>query len=112
MMVIRCQRIEDFRAVAKHANVYCKVSALYGRVKQQPAPTDLAFYKPVMDLAFESFGEDRLVYGSDWPVTKTTAEYAEVLKLTRSYFEPKGAEVCEKLFYRNAEKFYRIPKAE
>lgn len=104
--------IEDFKAVAKHPNVYCKVSALFGRVAEQPAPTDLAFYKPVMDLAFDSFGEDRLVYGSDWPVTKTTAEYAAVLKLTRAYFTPKGEELCEKLFHRNAEKFYRIPPIE
>lgn len=101
--------IADFRAVAKHPNVFCKVSALFGRVAEQPAPKELAFYKPVMDLAFECYGEDRLVYGSDWPVTKTTGEYADVLKLTREFFEPKGAAVCEKLFHLNAEKFYAIP---
>ena len=104
--------IADFRAVAKHPNVLCKVSALFGRVAEQPAPKDLAFYKPVMDLAFECYGEDRLVYGSDWPVTKTTGEYADVLKLTREFFEPKGAAVCEKLFHLNAEKFYAIPPVE
>ena len=106
------QWVEDFRAVAKHENVYCKVSALFGRVEKQPAPENLAFYQEVLGLAFECYGEDRLVYGSDWPVTKTTADYASVLKLTRSYFEPKGAEVCEKLFHRNAEKFYAIPPAQ
>lgn len=104
--------IADFRAVAKNPNVYCKVSALYGRVSPQPAPQDNAFYTPILDLAFECFGEDRLVYGSDWPVTKTTGDYASVLRLTRSYFEPKGAEVCEKLFHRNAERFYAIPARE
>ena len=31
----------DFRAAAKHPNVYCKVSALYGRVEKQPAPKDI-----------------------------------------------------------------------
>ena len=105
------QWVKDFRAVAKHKNVYCRVSALFGRVAKQPAPKNLAFYQPVLDLAFDCYGEDRLVYGSDWPVTKTTAEYAAVLKLTRSYFEPKGTEACEKLFHRNAEKFYAIPPA-
>jgi L-fuconolactonase len=104
--------VEDFKAVAKHGNVFCKVSALYGRLAEQPAPKDLAFYKPVLDLAYESFGEDRLVYGSDWPVTKTTGDYASVLELTRSYFKTKGEAACEKLFHRNAEKFYRIPPVE
>ena len=104
--------LESFRAVAKQPNVHCKVSALYGRVAEQPAPKELSFYKPILDLAFECFGEDRLIYGSDWPVTKRTGDYASVLALTRSYFQPKGAEVCEKLFHRNAEKFYAIPPAE
>jgi len=104
--------VEDFRAVAKNPNVFCKVSALFGRVADQPAPKDIAFYTPILDLAFECFGEDRLVYGSDWPVTKTTGDYASVLKLTRDYFDPKGSAVCEKLFHRNAVKFYAIPAAE
>ncbi|MES2982288.1 MAG: amidohydrolase family protein [Verrucomicrobiota bacterium] len=101
--------VADFRAISKAPNVYCKVSALYGRVKQQPAPKELSFYKPVLDLAFECFGEDRLVYGSDWPVTETTGDYASVLKLTRAYFDAKGAGVSKKLFSENAARFYAIP---
>lgn len=100
--------VADFRAISKAPNVYCKVSALYGRVKPQPAPKELSFYKPVLDLAFECFGEDRLVYGSDWPVTETTGDYASVLKLTRSYFDEKGAGVTKKLFSENAIRFYGI----
>ena len=83
--------VEEFRAVAKQPNVTCKVSALYGRVEKQPAPKDIAFYRPILDLAFECFGEDRLIFGSDWPVTETTGDYASVLTLTRAYFDAKGA---------------------
>lgn len=101
--------VKEFRAVAKNPNVYCKVSALYGRVEKQPAPKELSFYQPILDLAYECFGEDRLVYGSDWPVTEATGDYASVLKLTRSYFDKKGADVSAKLFHRNAVKFYAIP---
>jgi L-fuconolactonase len=104
--------VEDFRTLAKHTNVHCKVSALYGRVEQQPAPKDIAFYRPILDLAFECFGEDRLVFGSDWPVTRKTGDYASVLALTRAYFDAKGPAVCDKLFHRNAVGFYAIPKAD
>ena len=45
--------------------------ALYGRVKPQPAPKKVSFYRPILELAYDAFGEDRLVYGSDWPVTET-----------------------------------------
>ena len=104
--------VEDFRTVAKNPNVHCKVSALYGRVEKQPAPKDLDFYKPVLDLAFEAFGADRLIFGSDWPVSEATGDYASVLALTRAYFDGKGPEVGEKLFHRNAVKFYAIPAAK
>lgn len=98
--------VKKFRAVAKHPNVHCKVSALFGRVKPQPAPQNLDFYKAILDLAFECFGEDRLIFGSDWPVTRMTGDYAAVLKLTRAYFDEKGADVSRKLFSENALKFY------
>lgn len=104
--------VADFRKLAENPNVACKVSALYGRVLVQPAPKDIAFYEPILDLAFDTFGEDRLIFGSDWPVTKNTGDYASVMKLTRAYFEPKGVQACEKLFRRNAEKFYAIPPVE
>jgi L-fuconolactonase len=100
--------VEQFRSVAKSENVYCKVSALYGRVKQQPAPQKLEFYKPILDLAWECFGEDRLIYGSDWPVTETTGDYASVLALTRAYFADKGKQVEDKIFSRNAVRFYNL----
>jgi arylsulfatase A-like enzyme/predicted TIM-barrel fold metal-dependent hydrolase len=99
--------VKSLRGVAKQPNVYCKVSALYGRVKKQPAPQNLEFYRPILDLALEAFGEDRLVFGSDWPVTETTADYASVVKLMRSYFESKP-KLAEKVFSGNALRFYGI----
>ena len=48
--------VKRLKAVAQHENVYCKVSALYGRVKSQPAPQDINYYKPVIDLVFDCFG--------------------------------------------------------
>lgn len=100
--------VKDFRAVAKHANVSCKVSALFGRVKEQPAPQDPKFYEAILNLSFECFGEDRLIFGSDWPVTRMTGDYASVLKLTRAYFDQKGEGIQRKLFSTNARKFYGV----
>ena len=100
--------VENMRSAAKHENVFCKVSALYGRVKTQPAPRDIEFYKPVLNLAFDCFGPDRLVYGSDWPVTETSGDYASVLALTKAYFNDKGRDVSAKLFHANAVRFYGI----
>ena len=98
-----------FRAVAREPNVHCKVSALFGRWEKQPATQDLAAYQEVLDLAFECFGEDRLIFGSDWPVSEQTADYASVLRLTRSYFDRKDPTVSAKLFHQNAAASYRPP---
>ncbi len=104
--------VGSFRTVAKQPNVFCKVSALYGRFKEQPAPKELAPYTEVLDFAWECFGEDRLIFGSDWPVTERTGDYASVLRLTRAYFDAKGRGVSEKLFSKNAAAFYRVAVPE
>ncbi len=101
--------VKKMQAVAKFPNVYCKISALFGRVKQQPAPRDIAYYKPLLDIVVQSFGEDRIVFGSDWPVSESSGDYASVLTLTKAYFDGKSAMVLNKLFHANAVKFYDIP---
>lgn len=103
---------EGFRVVAKRPNVYCKLSALYGRFRTQPAPKDLASYKPVIDLALKCFGEDRVVYGSDWPVTTLTGDYRSVITLTKSYFTGKDAQLARKVLHDNAVRFYGIADNE
>lgn len=104
--------VARLKAVAKHPNVYVKVSALYGRVKQQPAPKTLDFYKPILDLAVETFGEDRILFGSDWPVSESTADYTAVVELVKEYFAEKGEVVSNKVFRENAVKFYGIPNPQ
>ena len=54
------------------------------------------------------FGEDRLVFGSDWPVTRTTGDYASVLELMTSYLDTRPAGTAEKLFHKNARLFYGL----
>ena len=102
--------VKAFRAVAKQPNAFCKVSALYGRVKKQPAPKGLAFYRPILDLAVEAFGEDRLLFGSDWPVSEATADYAAAVALVKGYFADKGPAVSKKVLCLNAVTFYGIPE--
>ena len=100
--------VKEFKAMGEYENIHCKVSALFGRFKQQPASKELKDYKEILDLAYETFGQDRLVYSSDWPVTERTGDYTSVVKLTKSYFNSMGKTVSRKVFYENAIKFYKI----
>lgn len=93
-------------------NVWCKLSALVdGTGKSgRKAPTDAAFYKPTFDSLWEAFGEDRLVYGSNWPVSDLYARYATVFDLAAGFVKPKGAVAFAKVFGANAQSAYALPR--
>ncbi len=73
-----------------------------------PASKDVAYYAPIFEVIWEAFGEDRIIYGSNWPVTDRGGEYGEQLAIINEYFSAKGKDVTEKLFWKNAAKFYGI----
>lgn len=91
------------------ANVYCKLSALVdGTRKRDAVPTDLAFYTPVLDEVWKAFGADRLLYGSNWPVSDLYAKYATVFALASKFVEGKGKDAVAKVFGANATKAYGV----
>lgn len=55
-----------------------------------------------------AFGEDRLVYGSNWPVSTMYGEYGPNVDIARSYFATKGPVALEKVMGRNAVKAYNL----
>ena len=101
--------IEGLRPLQQHANVFCKVSALVELAEVRPAPADLAYYTPTLDALWNSFGEERLVYGSNWPVSQRFASYAAVQGLAWRYFEKKGVHVLERVFWKNSLAAYKWP---
>jgi L-fuconolactonase len=96
-------------SLAKNKNVYVKVSGLYQRCVQQPAPTESPeLYKPVLDMLWKFFGEKRLVYGSNWPCTKNSGDYESYVNVVSQYFAEKGQEATERYFWKNAVEAYRL----
>ena len=73
-----------------------------------PAPKEEAYYAPIFEVVYEAFGEDRVIYGSNWPVPDRGGEYHEQLAIIHDYFAPKGRAVLEKLFWKNAAAFYGV----
>jgi L-fuconolactonase len=97
---------------ARHKNVYCKVSGLVegtGR-NDGTAPKDTQFYQPVLDVVWNAFGEDRLIYGSNWPVSDRFASCATVQSIVTGYFREKGQGALDKFFWQNAQTFYKWVK--
>jgi len=98
---------EGMQKAAEHSNVYCKVSGLVESTQRSPAPDDVGYYTPTLDVLWEAFGEDRLVYGSNWPVSERFADYATVQRIVMEYFKTKCQEATEKYFWKNAKTAYK-----
>lgn len=101
--------IAAVKRLAGNKNVTCKISGLYQRSVPQPAPQSIDHYESVLDVLWESFGKERLIYGSNWPVTKRTGSYASYLKLVDRFISEKGQDAREHYYWKNAAVAYRLP---
>jgi L-fuconolactonase len=101
--------VAGIRQVAAHPKVCMKVSALAeGSGREFAAPADLEFYRPTLDVLWNEFGEDRLIFGSNWPVSARFAEYGKVFQIVQGYFGEKSRNAQQKYFRRNAERIYGV----
>src|SRR5258708_2384808 len=77
---------EDICELARHQNVYCKLSGLVIEADWKNwKPSDI---QPYLDIAFECFGPERLMIGSDWPVCTVAGSYGRRLTIVLAYLHP------------------------
>ena len=94
------------KEIAQHPNVYCKLSGLFTEAAWKE--WSVAEFYPYLDVVFESFGVDRLMFGSDWPVILVSGMYVQWKSLLEKYMENYEEEVREKVFGINAIQFYNL----
>jgi len=97
------------RTLGARPNVYVKVSAVLRQVGDT-VPDDVEVYRAKLDEMWGTFGEDRVLYGSDWPNSESLGPYPKVLAVVRAYVGEKSRAVQEKYFWRNSVKAYRWKK--
>ncbi|HET7100454.1 MAG TPA: amidohydrolase family protein [Terriglobia bacterium] len=101
----------NLQELGKRPQVYVKVSEVLRRVDDR-LRLDLDFYKPALDRLWDIFGEDRLIYGSDWPNSDHIETYPQELALVREYVLGKGRVAAEKVFWKNSVAAYRWIKRD
>jgi L-fuconolactonase len=97
---------EPIRELGKAPNVWCKVSGMI--TEADHANWKAVDFKPFLDVVFAAFGEDRLMYGSDWPVCLLAGSYEQVFGLVDDYTRQLTAAAYDSLFGGSATRFYRI----
>lgn len=97
---------KDIVALAKYENVCCKVSGMVTEADWQHwKPED---FEPYLDVVFEAFGPERLMYGSDWPVCLLAAAYQGVVGIMEQYISKLSADEQSMFWGGNATKFYNL----
>lgn len=106
------QSYEDVvKAMADRPNIVVKLSEVY-----HPRLTDNVIvkdYEPLrarLDYLFGMFGEDRVIFGSDYPNSYGVATVPEEVGLVRKFFADKPRAVQEKYFWRNSARTYKWKK--
>ncbi|GAB3694043.1 amidohydrolase family protein [Spirosoma flavus] len=101
----------DLREMGKRPQIYVKISEVLRRVDGK-IPQNLSFYRERLDMLYATFGEDRLLYGSDWPNSDQWLPFDRGLNLVKEYFSAKGRTVAEKYFWRNSLAAYHWQKRD
>lgn len=103
--------LPDLRELAKRHRVYVKVSEVLRRENGR-VPADPDFYRDTLEQIWSAFGEDRLLYGSDWPNSDLWAPFEVELSVVRQFFRGKGRAAEEKYFWKNSVAAYKWVRRE
>jgi L-fuconolactonase len=107
---IKSARLHPWASAIKHLasfpNVHAKLSGLVTEADWQNwKPHHLT---PYLDVAFDCFGPDRLMFGSDWPVCTVASAYSGVLQVVLDYLNKCPADVHDSVLGGNAKKFWKL----
>lgn len=98
--------LDNFRAAAQFPNIFCKLSGMITEADWQNwKPADL---KPYIETALESFGPNRCMFGSDWPVCELAGSYQQVHSALVEVLGPIGQAESEAIFGGTAAHFYNL----
>ena len=97
---------KDIKKIASWPKVYCKISGLITEVNWGKWKTK--DYDKVLNIVFDAFGEDRIMFGSDWPVCLLSGKYEDTIKVVNENFMRLTSSQLEKLYNVNTSKFYNL----
>jgi L-fuconolactonase len=97
---------EQIRELASLENVVCKVSGVVTEADHDNWTVDDV--APYVIHVLDAFGEDRVVFGSDWPVVLLASSYRRWVETLDQLTNDRSADARRKLWSDNARRFYRL----
>jgi L-fuconolactonase len=96
---------EEIERLSKRQNVFCKISGL-----NTASSPDWTFkdWQPYVDHIARCFGSNRLMLGSDWPVSLLNGDFARVWQAQRDVISNFSTEQQDDIYFRSATRFYSL----
>jgi len=92
--------------IAKNKNVSCKISGLLTEADLKNHTYN--DFTPYLDVVFDAFGVDRILFGSDWPVCLLAGNYEKTVTITKKYISSFPYQDRAKIMGKNALKIYTL----
>jgi L-fuconolactonase len=94
--------------LAAFPNIFCKLSGMVTEADWHN--WSITDFEPYLDVIFQAFGADRVMFGSDWPVCTVAATYRQVIEIVDSYLNSHNLSDQEKAAFwgGSAVKFYQL----
>jgi L-fuconolactonase len=99
------------RELRARRQIFVKLSEIIHRVNDRVS-TELGTYRARLDVLMDVFGEDRILFGSDWPNSDGVAPIDRIFAIAQQYFAAKPRAVAEKYFWRNSIAVYKWVKRD
>ncbi len=99
----------NLRRLAESQHVFVKLSEIPVRTAGRLV-TDPKYYEAALDGLWNIFGDDRVIFGSDWPNSDHVATYAETFAIASQYVAKKPRSIREKYYWKNSIIAYRWRK--
>ena len=96
------------KEMGAHPNIFVKLSEVYhARAADNVIVRDYEFLRRRLECLYGIFGEDRVIFGSDYPNSYGVATIPERVGLMKRFFATKNREHAEKYFWRNSARVYK-----
>ena len=97
---------EHMKELAEYPKVYCKLSGIITEADWHKwTEKELISY---LDVVFDAFSSDRLMFGSDWPVCLVAGNYRKVKQIITHYMQVFSGREQQAVMGQNAIKFYQL----
>ena len=99
------------KEMAARPNIFVKLTEVYHpRLSDGVIVRDYEFLRARLEYLYEAFGEDRVMFGSDYPNSYGVATVPEEVGLMKRFFAAKPRAAAEKYFWKNSARIYKWTK--